>query len=243
MGRVRRKHENPYSIPSSHRKLIIPFVDLFAITVKILPPIMICLEEDMEQSENIAEISAAISKAQGEIRNPAKNIQNTFLKNKYADLTSVLNCIRPVCAANGLAFMQTVEAYGDRVAVTSQVTHSSGQWIRQVASVAISAQAKNPMQDLGSIATYLKRFQSQSMFSICGDEDTDAQDLTVDTTIGIENISDKKVAWLDALLDSTKSDRNKFLEIYGVKDLKQLTESQFAQAKNQLQAKKQKQIK
>ena len=206
---------------------------------------MICLEEDMEQSENIAEISAALSKAQAEIRNPAKNIQNTFLKNKYADLTSVLNCIRPVCAANGLAFMQTVEAYGDRVAVTSQVTHSSGQWIRQVASVAISAQAKNPMQDLGSIATYLKRFQSQSMFSICGDEDTDAQDLTVDTSIGIENISviKKNVAWLDALLDSTKSDRNKFLEIYGVKDLKQLTESQFTQAKNQLQAKKQKQAK
>jgi len=195
----------------------------------------------MEQSENIAEISAALSKAQAEIRNPAKNIQNTFLKNKYADLTSVLNCIRPVAAANGLAFMQTVEAYGDRVAVTSQVTHSSGQWIRQVASVAISSQAKNPMQDLGSMATYLKRFQSQSMFAICGDEDTDAQDLTVDTTIGIENISDKKVAWLDALLDSTKSDRNKFLEIYGVKDLKQLTESQFTQAKNQLQAKKQKQ--
>ena len=199
----------------------------------------------MEQSENIAEISAALSKAQAEIRNPAKNIQNTFLKNKYADLTSVLNCIRPVCAANGLAFMQTVEAYGDRVAVTSQVTHLSGQWIRQVASVAISAQAKNPMQDLGSIATYLKRFQSQSMFSICGDEDTDAQDLTVDTSIGIENISviKKNVAWLDALLDSTKSDRNKFLEIYGVKDLKQLTESQFTQAKNQLQAKKQKQAK
>jgi len=195
----------------------------------------------MEQSENIAEISAALSKAQAEIRNPAKNIQNTFLKNKYADLTSVLNCIRPVAAANGLAFMQTVEAYNDRVAVTSQVTHSSGQWIRQVASVAISSQAKNPMQDLGSMATYLKRFQSQSMFAICGDEDTDAQDLTVDTTIGIENISDKKVAWLDALLDSTKSDRNKFLEIYGVKDLKQLTESQFTQAKNQLQAKKQKQ--
>lgn len=197
----------------------------------------------MEQSENIAEISAALSKAQAEIRNPAKNIQNTFLKNKYADLTSVLNCIRPVAAANGLAFMQTVEAYGDRVAVTSQVTHSSGQWIRQVASVAISSQAKNPMQDLGSMATYLKRFQSQSMFAICGDEDTDAQDLTVDTTIGIENISDKKVAWLDALLDSTKSDRNKFLEIYNVKDLKQLTESQFTQAKNQLQAKKQKQAK
>ena len=89
----------------------------------------------MEQSENIAEISAAISKAQGEIRNPAKNTKNAFFKNEYADLTAVLNCIRPVASANGLTFMQGVEAYGDRVAVTSQITHSSGQWIRQVASV------------------------------------------------------------------------------------------------------------
>lgn len=199
----------------------------------------------MEQSENIAEISAAISKAQGEIRNPAKNTKNAFFKNEYADLTAVLNCIRPVASANGLTFMQGVEAYGDRVAVTSQITHSSGQWIRQVASVALSTSSKNPIQDLGSISTYLKRYQSQSMWAICADEDTDAQDLTVDTSIGIENISviKKNVAWLDALLDSTKSDRNKFLEIYGVKDLKQLTESQFTQAKNQLQAKKQKQAK
>ena len=193
----------------------------------------------MEQSENIAEISAALSKAQAEIRNPGKNIQNTFLKNKYADLTSVLNCIRPVAAANGLAFMQTVEAYGDRVAVSSQVTHSSGQWIRQVASVPLSASSKNPIQDLGSISTYLKRYQSQSMFAICADEDTDAQDLT----IGIENISDQKAAHIDALIDSTKSSKDKFLTIYNVSDLKQLTEDQYTKAVKQLQSKKQQQAK
>ena len=131
------------------------------------------------------------------------------------------------------------------MAVSSQISHLSGQWIKQVASVELPSSSKNVMADLGSIATYLKRYQAQSMFAISSEEDTDAQDLTVDTSIGIENISviKKNVAWLDALLDSTKSDRNKFLEIYGVKDLKQLTESQFTQAKNQLQAKKQKQAK
>ena len=196
----------------------------------------------MEQSENIAEISAALSKAQGEIRNPGKNIQNTFLKNKYADLTSVLNCIRPVASANGLAFMQTVEAYGDRVAVTSQVTHTSGQWIRQVASIALPTQSKNLMQDLSSMATYIKRIQSQAFFAICGDEDNDAEELT-DRTIGIENISDQKAAHIDAMIDSTKSSKAKFLEIYNVSDLKQLSEDQYDRAVKQLQAKKQKQIK
>ena len=180
----------------------------------------------MEQSENIAEISAAISKAQGEIRNPAKNTKNAFFKNEYADLTAVLNCIRPVASANGLTFMQGVEAYGDRVAVTSQITHSSGQWIRQVASVPLSTSSKNPIQDLGSISTYLKRYQSQSMWAICADEDTDAQDLTDFNRI--ENISViKRPLHMDAMIDSTKSSKAKFLEIYNVSDLKQLTEDQY----------------
>ena len=52
----------------------------------------------MEQSENIAEISAALSKAQAEIRNPGKNIQNTFLKNKYADLTVSLELHPTSCS-------------------------------------------------------------------------------------------------------------------------------------------------
>ena len=199
----------------------------------------------MEQSESINELSAALAKAQAEIRNPGKNTKNTFFTNEYADLTSVLSCIRPVASVNGLSFIQAVEAYNGNVAVSSQISHLSGQWIKQVASVELPSSSKNVMADLGSIATYLKRYQAQSMFAISSEEDTDAQDLTVDTSIGIENISviKKNVAWLDALLDSTKSDRNKFLEIYGVKDLKQLTESQFTQAKNQLQAKKQKQAK
>lgn len=191
----------------------------------------------MEQSENINELTAALSKAQSEIRNPSKNTKNTFFKNEYADLTSVLGCIRPVAAANGLSFVQGVEAYSGNVAVTSQISHSSGQWIKQVASVELPPQSKNPIQDLGSIATYLKRYQAQSMWAVCADEDTDAQDL------GIEDISDEKVAHLDAMLDSTQSSKSAFLKVYGVENLKSMTEDQYQRAKKQLQQKKAKQAK
>jgi len=189
----------------------------------------------MEQSESINELSAALAKAQAEIRNPGKNTKNTFFKNEYADLTSVLGCIRPVASANGLSFIQGVEAYNGNVAVTSQISHSSGQWIKQVASVEVPKTSKNPIQDLGSMATYLKRYQAQSMWAICADEDTDAQDL------GIEDISDEKVAHLDAMLDSTKSSKEAFLKVYGVENLKSLTDSQYEKAKKQLQQKKAKQ--
>ena len=189
----------------------------------------------MEQSESVNELATALAKAQAEIRNPGKNTKNTFFKNEYADLTSVLGCIRPVASANGLSFIQAVEAYNGNVAVTSQISHSSGQWIKQVASVEVPKTSKNPIQDLGSMATYLKRYQAQSMWAICADEDTDAQDL------GIGDISDEKVAHLDAMLDATKSSKEAFLKVYGVENLKSLTDSQYEKAKKQLQQKKAKQ--
>ena len=189
----------------------------------------------MEQSESINELTSALAKAQSEIRNPSKNTKNTFFKNEYADLTAVLGCIRPVASANGLSFIQSVEAYNGNVAVSSQISHVSGQWVKQVASVELPKSSKNPIQDLGSMATYLKRYQAQSMWAICGDEDTDAQDL------GIEDISDEKVAHLDAMLDATKSSKEAFLKVYGVENLKSLTDSQYEKAKKQLQQKKAKQ--
>ena len=189
----------------------------------------------MEQSENINELTSALAKAQSEIRNPSKNTKNTFFKNEYADLTAVLGCIRPVASANGLSFIQSVEARAGHVCVSSQVSHSSGQWIKQTASVELPKTSKNPIQDLGSMATYFKRYQAQSMWAICADEDTDAQDL------GIEDISDEKVAHLDAMLDSTKSSKEAFLKVYGVENLKSLTDSQYEKAKKQLQQKKAKQ--
>jgi len=191
----------------------------------------------MEQSENINELATALAKAQSEIRNPGKNTKNTFFKNEYADLTSVLGCIRPVASANGLSFIQAVEAKAGHVCVSSQISHGSGQWIKQTASLKISEASKNPVQDLGSMATYLKRYQAQSMFAISSEEDTDAQDL------GIEDISDEKVAHLDAMLDATKSSKSAFLKVYGVENLKSLTDSQYEKAKKQLQQKKAKQAK
>tara|TARA_R110000803_G_scaffold178178_2_gene240588 strand:+ start:877 stop:1479 length:603 start_codon:yes stop_codon:yes gene_type:complete len=186
----------------------------------------------MEQSESTNELATALAKAQSEIRNPGKNTKNTFFKNEYADLTSVLGCIRPAASANGLSFIQAVEAQHGFVSVSSQIFHGSGQWIRQTASLKIAETSKNPIQDFGSMATYLKRYQAQSMWAVCADEDTDAQDL------GIEDISDEKVAHLDAMLSSTNSNKASFLNVYNVENLKSLTDAQYEKAKKQLQQKK-----
>ncbi len=191
----------------------------------------------MKQSEIINELSAALAKAQLEIKNPAKNATNPFLKNRYADLGSCLNSIRAVAAVNGLAFVQSVEMFADSISISSQISHSSGQWIRQTAVAVIQAGGKNLMQDVGSMSTYLKRYQAQSMWAISGDDDTDAQEIT---TGGID---ERKAAHIDALIVSTNSNKTAFLQLYKVKDIKELSEDSYSKALKQLQQKKAKQVK
>lgn len=191
----------------------------------------------MKQSELINELSAALAKAQLEIKNPAKNATNPFLKNRYADLGSCLNAIRAVAAVNGLAFVQSVEMFADSISISSQISHSSGQWISQTATAVIQAGGKNLMQDVGSMSTYLKRYQAQSMWAISGDDDTDAQEITT------RGIDERKAAHIDALIVSTNSNKTAFLELYKVKELKELSEDSYSKALKQLQQKKAKQVK
>ena len=191
----------------------------------------------MKQSELINELSAALAKAQLEIKNPAKNATNPFLKNRYADLGSCLNAIRAVAAVNGLAFVQSVEMFADSISISSQISHSSGQWISQTATAVIQAGGKNLMQDVGSMSTYLKRYQAQSMWAISGDDDTDAQEITT------RGIDERKAAHIDALIVSTNSNKTAFLELYKVNELKELSEDSYSKALKQLQQKKAKQVK
>ena len=132
----------------------------------------------MQQSEEVNELFAAMAKAQAEIKNPAKNTKNTFFKNEYADLTSVLNAIRPVASSHGLSFIQSVDMVDERVTVQSQISHSSGQWVKSSAMVPLSDNAKNVPQDIGIISTYIRRYQAQAMWGINAEDDTDAQTLS-----------------------------------------------------------------
>lgn len=144
----------------------------------------------MQQSEQVDELFTAVAKAQAEIKNPAKNTKNTYFKNEYADLTAVLNAIRPVAAAHGLSFVQSVDMVDDRVTVQSQVSHSSGQWIKSSAMVPLSDNVKNVPQEIGIISTYIRRYQAQAMWCINAEQDDDAQPLTEQVEDKVDDLDD-----------------------------------------------------
>ncbi len=128
----------------------------------------------MNQSEQINELSAALSKAQGMIRPAVKDSTNPFFKSKYADLSSIWDaCKEPLCT-NGLAVLQTTEYKESQLILVTTLAHSSGQWIRSYMPI---HPVKNDSQGIGSALTYMRRYSLASMVGVTtGEEDDDGNE-------------------------------------------------------------------
>lgn len=128
----------------------------------------------METSENINELAAALSKAQGKITGALKDSSNPFFKSKYADLASCWEACRQHLSDNGLAVIQTVSGDEARelVLVTTMLTHSSGQWVRDTMS--LMPKDTGP-QALGSCITYGRRYALAAIVGLAQiDDDAEA---------------------------------------------------------------------
>ena len=126
------------------------------------------------QSNEIGELAAALAKAQGELRPATMNAVNPFLKSRYADLGAVIEAAKLVLPKHGLAVSQLVSDNGDKLAVTTILMHSSGQWLKDTASLSLGEErGKSAAQVAGSIITYLRRYSYAAIVGIYADEDTD----------------------------------------------------------------------
>ena len=131
----------------------------------------------MEQSESIGALAKALSQAQGEMKPALMNASNPFLKNRYADLGSVIEAVRPVLAKFGLAFTQHAETSLpeiDWVTVQTTVVHESGEWQRSALHLPLAdVKGLSAAQAMGSVITYMRRYSLSAVFGIYADEDTD----------------------------------------------------------------------
>jgi len=122
----------------------------------------------MKSSNSIAEIAQALNKLQVRIEDASMNAVNPHLKNKYADLQSILETIRAPMAAVGLSFTQ-LPGYGDdTVYLETILMHVSGEWI---ASTSAAPLTKKDAQGVGSTLTYLRRYALASLVGITQADD------------------------------------------------------------------------
>lgn len=120
------------------------------------------------RSDDITELAAALSVAQGAIENAVKDSANPFFKSSYADLASVWDAIRCPISANGLSIMQLPSADGPKVTITTILAHRSGQWISS--DLTVTAKEDTP-QAVGSAITYARRYALQSVAGVAPEDD------------------------------------------------------------------------
>jgi hypothetical protein len=120
------------------------------------------------QSENIADLAAALAKAQTEIGTVHKDQDNPYFRSKFASLATVWEAVRPTLSKNGLSVVQMPGSDERGYYVQTQLMHGSGQWIR---STTYMKPAKEDPQGIGSLISYARRYALQAMVMACPDDD------------------------------------------------------------------------
>lgn len=122
----------------------------------------------MTTSNEINEIAGAMIALQAQVEDAGKNKTNPAFKSKYADLSAILEAVRPALKAAKLAVIQSPSAEGNVVSVTTRVIHASGQWIE--GTISMTATRTDP-QGIGSAITYGRRYSLAAMMGITQDDD------------------------------------------------------------------------
>lgn len=126
----------------------------------------------MRTSEQINELAAALAKAQGEIAPAPKEKTNPHFKNRYADLSNIMDVARGPLAKNGLSLIQPLSTNFEHgtVIITTRLMHASGQWLED--DLEMVPKDMSP-QAVGSVITYGRRYATASILSIVSEEDDD----------------------------------------------------------------------
>ena len=127
-------------------------------------------------SDSIDKLAQALAAAQAEFPAIPKSREVTVrsdkgaYKFKYAELSTVIECVRPALARHGLAFTQLLVPDGETLVVRTVLLHTSGQFIDSRYPVRLDRQ---PHQAVGAAITYGKRYSLSGLLGIASEDDTD----------------------------------------------------------------------
>ena len=166
-------------------------------------------EFEFMQSVEIAELSAALCKAQGAMTGAVKDSTNPFFKSKYADLSAVWDDIRKPFTENGISVIQMPTGGVGSVSLVTQLTHTSGQWMRSKLTM---VPVKHDPQGIGSCITYTRRYALAAMAGVYQIDD-DGNTASQPEKISTEPVDMKKVHEMSAqareVVDSDSEDYSK----------------------------------
>lgn len=120
-------------------------------------------------SESIVKISAALVKAQSELKHAVKDSRNPHFNSKYADLCSIVEAIRQPLSSNGICYTQLISEDGNNL-ITMLIHAESGEYFCSYFPIIAD---KRTAQAIGSAVTYAKRYSLSAIVGLATDEDDD----------------------------------------------------------------------
>lgn len=116
-----------------------------------------------------ASLTSAMAAAFAEIDAASKSANNPHFKSKYADLTSVIDAIKPALVKHGLFFTQHPKPCDGGVQVATVLHHASGDSMA-LGELFVPAN-RNDAQAYGSALTYARRYALVTAFGVPTEDD------------------------------------------------------------------------
>lgn len=181
-------------------------------------------------------ISAAYVAAFSEIEAATKSANNPHFKHKYADLSAVIDAIKPHLAKHNLGFMQCPRPSDGGVSIETILIHAGGDKLSM--GVLFVPANKHDAQGYGSALSYARRYALQTCFGLpTEDDDGHAAVNSVQRPAAQQIITQEQFAVLQDLIDRTGVDVASMAAHYKVDAISKLPASKFQAAKNALEGK------
>lgn len=183
----------------------------------------------------VATLATAMAAAFAEIEGATKSANNPHFKTKYADLTAVIEAIKPALIKHGLFFTQHPEPTDKGVCIETVLHHAGGESLG-LGKLFVPAN-KQDAQGFGSALTYARRYALVTAFGVpVEDDDGNAAAKSAPAVSDKPEAGMPDAEWskLCQLLQATSTDAGKLLKHYKVKNLRQLNQEQYSDAVGRL---------
>ena len=183
----------------------------------------------MQTSNEINELAAALSSAQGAMGAALKDSKNPHFGNDFASLEAINAVIKQPLADNDLSMVQFPINDETGVGITTRLMHKSGQWIEEKWTMPA---VKAGPQQYGSLITYFRRYSIAAIFGI-PQTDKDANDiqLAADGHHGnksaVQVISKDQLRILKQIIKDNDLDEQLFVNACKISDLSELPAKRF----------------
>lgn len=165
---------------------------------------------------------------------------NKFGGYKYRSLEDILEALKPLLAKEEcyLVIKDDVVQIGDRyyIKATAILVNSDGNIIAENQALAREPQSKKGMDEAqlsGATSSYARKYALNGLFAIDDTKDADTDEYTAPNAI----VSQEQVMEIEKLIADTKSDKAKFMQVFRIAKIEELTQDKYIKAKNMLLAK------